>query len=66
MQTATLQAEVPAQLMTQMNTLVEQGWFGSTDDLIVDALRRLIMTHRPELMEEYLWQDVEWGLHGRE
>lgn len=66
MQTATLQAEVPAQLMTQMNALVEQGWFRSTNDLIVDALRRLIMTHRPELMEEYLWQDVEWGLHGRE
>lgn len=66
MQTATLQAEVPAQLVTQMNTLVEQGWFRSTNDLIVDALRRLITTHRPELMEEYLWQDVEWGLHGQE
>ncbi len=66
MQTATLQAEVPAQLMTQMDALVEQGWFQSTNDLIVDALRRLILTHRPELMEEYLWQDVEWGLHGRE
>ncbi len=66
MQTATVQAEVPTQLMTQMNALVEQGWFRSTNDLIVDALRRLIMTHRPELMEEYLWQDVEWGLHGQE
>jgi Arc/MetJ-type ribon-helix-helix transcriptional regulator len=66
MQTATLQAEVPAQLITQMNTLVEQGWFRSTNDLIVDALRRLIVTHRPELMEEFLWRDMEWGLHGRE
>ncbi len=66
MQTATVQAELPTQLMTQMNALVEQGWFRNTNDLIVDALRRLIMTHRPELMEEYLWQDVEWGLHGQE
>ncbi len=62
MQTAILQAEMPAQLMTQMNTLVEQGWFRNTNDLIVDALRRLVETHRPELMEEYLWQDVEWGI----
>jgi Arc/MetJ-type ribon-helix-helix transcriptional regulator len=66
MQTAILQAEVPAKLVTQMDALVEQGWFQSTNDLIVDALRRLIISHRPELMEQYLWQDVEWGLHGRE
>lgn len=66
MQTATLQAEVPTQLVTQMDVLIEQGWFRSKDELIIDALRRLIETHRPELMEEHLRQDVEWGLHGQE
>lgn len=66
MQTATVQAEVPAQLMTEMDALVKQGWFKNTNDLVIDALRRLIETHRPELMEEYLWKDVEWGLHGRD
>lgn len=34
------------------------------DTLIADAVRRYIETHRPELMERYLWQDVEWGLYG--
>lgn len=66
MQTATVKAEVPAQLVTEMDALVKQGWFKSTNDLIIDALRRLIETHRPELMEEYIWKDVEWGLHGSE
>jgi Arc/MetJ-type ribon-helix-helix transcriptional regulator len=66
MQTATVQAEVPAQLFTQMEALVEQGWFQNTNDLILDALRRLVETHRPELMEEHLRKDVEWGLYGDE
>jgi len=36
------------------------------DDLIADALRRFLDTHRPELMERYILEDVEWGLHGEE
>ena len=30
----------------------------------VEALRRLLESHRTELMEEQLRKDVEWGLHG--
>jgi hypothetical protein len=33
---------------------------------MVNAVRRFLETHRPELMERYIWEDVEWGLHGED
>lgn len=66
MQTKTVQAEVPIQLVVQMESLIKEGWFPDTSGLIVDALRRFLETHRPDLMEDYVWKDVEWGLRGEE
>lgn len=63
---ATVQAEVPARLMTEMKMLVEAGWFRDLDDLMRDALRRFVDSHRSELMERFIREDVEWGLHGEE
>jgi len=66
METTTMQAEVPTRLLGQMESLINDGWFQDINDLIVDALRRFLETHRPELMEHYIWKDVEWGLHGED
>jgi Arc/MetJ-type ribon-helix-helix transcriptional regulator len=65
-QTTTVQTEIPNGLLTQAQQLVETGWFRSLDEIILDALRRFLETHRLELMEEFIQQDVEWGLHGDE
>ena len=65
-QTATIQADVPARLLTEMQVLVETGWFRSLDELILDALRRFVESHRAELMERFVREDAEWGLHGDE
>jgi Arc/MetJ-type ribon-helix-helix transcriptional regulator len=64
METTTVRAQVPAGLLLQVESLVEDGWFEDVNDVIVDALRRYLEARRPELMELYIWQDVEWGLHG--
>ena len=61
-QTTIIQTEVPASLISQAQKLVEAGWFRNIDDLFLDALRRFLESHREELMEEFLRQDVEWGL----
>ena len=62
----TVQTTLPSHLLAQVESLVQEGWFQDMDELIADALRRFLETHRPELMERYILQDVEWGLYGRE
>ena len=63
-QVATIQTDVPVRLLTEMQMLVEAGWFRDLDDLMLDALRRFVESHRAELMERFMREDVEWGLHG--
>ena len=65
-QTTIIQTEVPIGLLTEAQKLVEAGWFRSLDELVLDALRRFLEAHRAELMEVFIRQDVEWGLHGDE
>jgi Arc/MetJ-type ribon-helix-helix transcriptional regulator len=62
--TATLEAEVPQRLLGEMQELVTAGWFRSLDEIVVDALRRFVESHRGELMDEQIREDVEWGLRG--
>jgi Arc/MetJ-type ribon-helix-helix transcriptional regulator len=61
----TLEAKIPEQLDRQIDSLVEQGWFGSKDKVVQEALRRFLEAHRPELMERFIREDVEWGLRDR-
>jgi Arc/MetJ-type ribon-helix-helix transcriptional regulator len=66
MNTVTLQAEVPNRLFEQIEQLVQAGRFRDIDTLVGEALRRFLESHRVELVEEFIRQDVEWGLHGQE
>lgn len=63
-QVATIQTDVPVRLLTEMQTLVKAGWFRDLDELVLDALRRFVESHRDKLMERFIREDVEWGLHG--
>ena len=62
--TSTIAAEIPARLFGEMKSLVDAGWFRDLDELILEALRRYVESHRAELMEEFVREDVEWGLRG--
>jgi len=64
--TTTVQTEIPEGLLTQAQDLVSAGWFRNLDELLLDALRRFLESHHGELMEEFIRQDVEWGLTGNE
>jgi Arc/MetJ-type ribon-helix-helix transcriptional regulator len=66
METTTVRAQVPANLLSEAESLVKDGWFGNVNDVIVDALRRFLEVRRPELMESQVRKDVEWGLHGED
>jgi Arc/MetJ-type ribon-helix-helix transcriptional regulator len=65
-ETATIQTDVPVRLLTEMQILVEAGWFRDLDELMLNALRRFVESHRAELMERFIREDVEWGLYGDE
>ena len=58
--------ELPDQLYKEVRILVEKSWFRNEDDIILEALRRFLDTHKVELMEQYIREDVEWGLHGKD
>src|SRR4029077_20818246 len=60
----TLRTEVPSRLLAEMQSLVDAGWFRSLDEIMLDALRRFLESHREDLMEALVREDVEWGLHG--
>lgn len=65
-QTTTLATEVPPRLLGEMRSLVEAGWFRNLDELVLEALRRYVETHREDLMEEMIREDVAWGLRGED
>lgn len=62
----TIQAQLPDQLYNETIFLVEEGWFRDEQEIFLEAIRRYLDTHRPELMEQFIHEDVEWGLHGDE
>ncbi len=64
--TQPFETEIPAQLFAEMQFLVKTGWFRTVEDVMQVALRRFLDLHREKLMEGFLRQDVEWGLHGRD
>ncbi len=62
----TIQLILPSRLYQQIRGLVAEGWFRDESDVLFEALRRFLDVHRPELMERFIREDVEWGLRGEE
>ncbi len=60
----TIQAELPEQLYKKAQALVKDGWFRDEKEIFSEAIRRFLETHESELMEKFVREDVEWGLHG--
>jgi len=55
---------IPDDLYREVSALVEQGWFPHRDEILKLALRKFLNSHRPEVMEKHILEDVEWGLRG--
>jgi Arc/MetJ-type ribon-helix-helix transcriptional regulator len=61
----TVKARISESLNRQIDALVEQGWFNSRDKVLREAIRRFLEAHRPDLMNHFVREDIEWGLRGR-
>jgi len=62
----TMQVELPEQLYKAVNALVKNGWFRDENEVLCEAVRKFIESFRPSLIEDFILNDVEWGLHGDE
>ena len=61
-----VQMELPTRLHQQMRLLVKEGWCRDEADILLEALRRFLEVHRPEIMEQYIREDIDWGLDGQD
>ena len=59
-----IHAEVPDGLLQQAQLLVQRGWANNIQELVNESLRRYIESHQEALTEQFIREDVEWGLHG--
>ena len=62
----TIHAEVPDLLYKKAEALVKEGWFRDEKEIFSEAIRRFLDTHQSELMDNFIRDDVEWGLHGND
>ena len=63
--TRSIRMKVPSGLISQVQKLAEAGWFRDIGEIVLDALHRFLEAHREELMEDFICQDIDWGLAGR-
>jgi hypothetical protein len=63
---ATLHAEVPQQLLQQAQNMVDRGWVSSLDALVSESLQRYLESHQETPTEQFIREDVEWGLCGHD
>ena len=62
----TVQTEIPENLYKGATALAKEGWFRNEQEVFSEAIRRFLESHQPELMDRFIMEDVEWGLHGKE
>jgi len=62
----TVQTDLPDQLAQQAQALVRNGWAPDLNALVAEALRRYLESHTDALAENFIREDVKWGLHGRD
>ena len=60
----TVKTEIPENLYNVSVALAEEGWFRDEKEVFAEAIRRYLESHQPEMMERFIREDVEWGLHG--
>jgi hypothetical protein len=62
----TLHAEVPQQLWQQAQNMVDRGWVSNLDALVSESLQRYLESHQENMTEQFIREDVEWGMRGHD
>ena len=59
-----IRIEIPAELIAELDERISEGWFPSRNLVFEKALKKFLNSHRPEVMEKHILEDVEWALGG--
>jgi metal-responsive CopG/Arc/MetJ family transcriptional regulator len=62
--TKTVRVSLPAELVAELDDRITEGWFPSRDLVLEKALKKFLNSHRPEIMEKHILEDVEWAIGG--
>lgn len=61
---STIHAELPTKLLEEAELYVADGGATNLSELVAEALRRYLDSHSAVVSEQFIMEDVEWGLHG--
>lgn len=61
----TVPTKLTSKLVTEMESIIKEGWYANKSELIRDALRDLIKKLKAERLEAAIKEDIEWGLYGK-
>ena len=56
-----LNMEIPDSLVADADEFVARGYFQSSRDVVVAALAEFVRHYRPQLMEQFACEDIEWA-----
>jgi len=62
----TIKTKLPDPLFRQAQFFVQQGWIANMDELVSESVRRYLESHVDALSEQFIRDDVDWGLHGQD
>jgi metal-responsive CopG/Arc/MetJ family transcriptional regulator len=54
--------DIPEKLDQRLDQIIKNGWAGSKQEILNEALKRYLDSHKDEIIEEQILSDVEWGL----
>jgi len=63
---STLTIDISPKLYKNLEKRVVEGWFKDIEAAVEEALRRYIDSHPMDLTEQFIEEDIEWGLHGND
>jgi Arc/MetJ-type ribon-helix-helix transcriptional regulator len=58
----TIQVELPDKVDTELDAMVQVGWFRSKDEVVRQALLEFVRRNQLDLQERFQQEDVEWAL----
>lgn len=63
-QMETVPAKLTKRIISEMQELIEQGWYANKSELIRDAVRELVKKQKVTQLESAIKEDIHWGLYG--